>query len=67
MEVTKNKIKEFLDAIGQVHGDEYKAKMVVADRGSGHIMVKYPDKEEGSPILLGTLELMTKNLLNRAE
>jgi len=66
MEFAEKAIHEFLDAISLVHGKEYKNRMVVANRGAGDILVKYPDREEGIPVSLGTLELMTKNLQNRA-
>ncbi|PIP01728.1 MAG: hypothetical protein COW18_09695 [Zetaproteobacteria bacterium CG12_big_fil_rev_8_21_14_0_65_54_13] len=67
MDFVEKTINEYLDAITTVHGESYRERMVVADRGAGNIMVKYPEQEEGMAVSLGTLELMTKNLLNRIE
>jgi len=67
MDFVEKTINEYLDAISSVHGKEYRDSMVVADRGAGNIMVKYPDHEEGMAVSLGTLELMTKNLHSRVE
>ncbi len=61
MLVVQQKIDEFLDAIAQVHGEEYKNNMLVEHKGGSQILVKYPE-QEGMLVGLDTLELMTKNL-----
>ncbi len=66
MQVVQQKIDEFLDAIAQVHGDEYKNQMVVEHRGGTQILVKHP-KKEPALVALDTLELMTKNLREKAK
>ena len=66
MSVIEGKINEFLDAIAQVHGEEYRNNTEVKHRGGTQIMLKHPGKE-GALIGLDTLELMTKNLLKKAQ
>ncbi|MFQ5345418.1 MAG: hypothetical protein ACE5DZ_05600 [Mariprofundus sp.] len=62
MQVVQEKISEFLDAVGQVHGEAFRDGMVVEHKGGSQILVKYPDKNEAMLVGLDTLELMTKNL-----
>ena len=62
MQVVQKKIDEFIDAITQVHGEEYKNNMLVEHKGGSQILVKYPDKQKSILVGLDTLELMTKNL-----
>jgi len=61
MLVVQKKIDEFLDAIAQVHGEDYKNNMLVEHKSGSQILVKYPE-QEGILVGLDTLELMTKNL-----
>jgi len=62
MQFVNQKINEFLDAVGQIHGEDYRTKMVVAHRGGTSIFVKYPDHNEGSLVDLDNLEMKTKHL-----
>jgi len=66
MEFVQQKINDFLDAIAQVHGSEYRAEMTVEHRGGTQVLVKYPGKD-AALVALDTLELMTKNLREKAK
>jgi len=56
-------IDEYLDAINEVFGSEYRSKMVVEPRGSS-ILVKHPDVVEGELVSLGYMRILTRNLLS---
>jgi len=66
MPLIEEQITQFLDAIGEVYGEEYKNSMVVESRGNRQILVKHPEHQEGNLVTLGTLELMTKSLHSQA-
>ncbi|TLS67602.1 hypothetical protein FE236_10950 [Mariprofundus erugo] len=66
MQFIEKSIREYLDALTHVHGEAYTKKAVVDHRGGAQIFVKYPGHAEGMLVNLGTLELMTRNLLERA-
>ena len=60
---TDESIQNYLAAIGQVHGAEYRDRMVVAFCGGHYYKVKHPHEDEGKIVPVGHLDLMTKNLL----
>jgi len=60
-------IEQFLDAIGQVHGEDYKENMFVAFCGGHYFKVKYPHQDQGTIVPVGHLALMTKDLLEHPE
>jgi len=66
MEFIQQKINDFLDAIAQVHGAAYQADMKVEHKGGSQVLVKYPGKD-AALVGLDTLELMTKNLREKAK
>ena len=66
MELIQQKINDFLDAIAQVHGAAYQADMKVEHRGGTQVFVKHPGKD-ATLVALDTLELMTKNLREKAK
>ncbi|EAU53459.1 hypothetical protein [Mariprofundus ferrooxydans] len=67
MAFIEEQIEQFLDAIDQVYGEEYRNSMIVESRGNRQILVKHPEHQEGNLVTLGTLELMTKSLLDQAK
>lgn len=67
MAFIEEQIEQFLEAIGQAYGEEYKNSMIVESRGNRQILVKHPEHQEGNLVTLGTLELMTKSLLDQAK
>lgn len=60
-------INDYLDAISKVYGPEYEAKMVVTFGGGHYVHIKHPDTVEGEAVPIGHLEMMTKDLLAKAE
>jgi len=64
---TDKAIEDFLDAIGQVHGEDYKKKMSVVFCGGHYFKVKYPYQDQGTIVPVGHLALMTKDLLENPE
>ncbi|MDQ6966839.1 MAG: hypothetical protein Q9M23_07955 [Mariprofundaceae bacterium] len=65
MEIAQKSIDEYLDAVNQVFGAEYRDKMVVECRGA-HVLVKHPDVEEGELMPLGYMPILTRNVLSAA-
>ncbi|PIP03431.1 MAG: hypothetical protein COW18_07830 [Zetaproteobacteria bacterium CG12_big_fil_rev_8_21_14_0_65_54_13] len=60
-------IDHFLDAIGQVHGADYKDRTSVIFCGGHYFKVKYAHQDKGSIVPVGHLDLMTKDLLENPE
>lgn len=64
---TDESIEHFLDAIGQVHGADYKDRMSVAFCGGHYFKVKYPHQNEAMLVPAGYLDLMTRDLLDHPD
>ncbi|MDX8406910.1 MAG: hypothetical protein R8L58_00835 [Mariprofundaceae bacterium] len=66
MEFAMKVREQYLDAIGQAHGEAYKAGTTVDHRGATHFVVKLPDWEQPQLVTIGHLEIMTHELLEQA-
>lgn len=64
---TRESVENYLDAIGMVHGAEYKSKTEVKFCGSHYYSVKHPGMMEGMVVPAGHLDLMTKHLLEHPQ
>jgi len=58
---------EYLDALGKVHGEAFKARATVEHRGATEFAVHLPNEEHPHLVDIGRLELMTERLLEQAK
>jgi len=56
----KQAIDEYLDAVGQAFGEEYRRQMVVEPKGF-HILIKHPDAPEGELVPIGYMPILTRH------
>lgn len=63
---TDKSIHDYLAAIGQVYGADYRDRMVVAFCGGHYYRVKHPGGVEGQLVPVGHLDLMTAHLLRQS-
>lgn len=56
-------IDNYLDAIGLVHGAEYREQMSVSLYGGQYYRIKHPHESDGTLVPLAHLDNLTRNLL----
>ena len=60
-------IDQYLEAVEQVYGPDYRQRTQVSFGGGHYVTIKHPDTREGEVIPVGHLALMTENLMAKGK